>query len=134
MTVTNPVDNIAVQRFANEADKRAANARVLKNVLEVMFFWLEEDQENLDDDDQVEIFTDFLWSIAVSALSSTNINIIGKDENGRLIATIEPYESVKDFLIKEDIGEDDHVFYEDFLESVGLDSGFGRHDDKFMRS
>lgn len=134
MTTKNSIDSITVHHFANQDEKRAANSSVLKNMLEVMFFYLEEEQENLDDDDEMDLFTDFLWSIAVSALSSTNINIIGKDENGRYIATLEPCESVKEFLIKEDVGEDGHIFYEDHLESIGSDSGFGRHDDKLMRS
>lgn len=133
MSNKSATENITVKRFSSKDEKRAANSAVLKNMLEVMFFYLEEEQENLDDDDEMDLFTDFLWSIAVSALASTNINIIGKDEEGRYIAVLEPYSSVKEFLIKEDVGEDGHVFYEDHLESVGLDSGFGRHDDKLMK-
>jgi len=133
MATKNMTNSLNIQAFSSAEEKRAANAQIMKNIFEVMFFWLEEDQENLDEDDQMDVFTDFLWSIAVSAMSSTNINIIGKDEQGRYIATLEPYSSVKEFLVKEDVGEEDHVFYEDYMESVGLDSGFGRHDDKFMR-
>lgn len=126
-------NNLNIQSFSSAEEKRAANAQIMKNIFEVMFFWLEEDQENLDEDDQMDVFTDFLWSVAVSALSSTNMNIIGKDEQGRYVAVLEPYSSVKEFLVKEDVGEEDHVFYEDYMEPVGPDSGFGRHDDKFMR-
>lgn len=133
MTTKNLTDQITVQRFTSPVDKRAANVEVMKNIYEVMFFFLEEDQKNLDEDDQMDMFTDFLWEIAVSALSSTNINIIGKDEDGRYVATIEPYSSVKEFLVKEDVGEEDHLYYEDFMEPVGPDSGFGSHDDKLMR-
>ena len=133
MATKNLTDAISVQRFVSPEEKRAANVDIMKNIYEVMFFWLEEDQEDLDEDDQMDVFTDFLWSIAVSAMSSTNINIIGKDEQGRYVATLEPYSSVKEFLVKEDVGEEDHIFYEDYMESVGLDSGFGRHDEKFMR-
>jgi hypothetical protein len=65
-------------------------------------------------------------------MASTGINVIGRDEDGNYIAKISPAKSVKEFLIKDDIGQDDHVFYEDYLEDLGSDSGFGRHDDKIM--
>lgn len=126
-------ENISVERFANEDAKRSASVDVFKNILEVMFFYLEENEENLEEEGQLDDFTDFLWAITTSAMSSTNINIIGKDEKGRYIATLEPYSSVKEFLIKEDIGVEDYVFYEDYVESLAPDSGFGRHDDKIMR-
>ena len=130
-TKSNIQEQILVNVFSNSEDKRAANVTVLRNALEVMFFYLEEDQGDMDGE-ELEEFMDFLWRVTVAAFSSTNMDIVGKDENGRFVAVFEPYSSVKDFLIKEDSGMDGHVFYEDIIDQLGLDSGFGVHDRKMV--
>lgn len=124
-------EHIVVNLFSNSEDKRAANVTVLRNALEVMFFYLEEEQGDMDGE-ELEEFMDFLWRVTVAAFSSTNMDIVGKDENGRFVAVFEPYSSVKDFLIKEDSGMDGHVFYEDIIDPLELDSGFGLHDRKMV--
>jgi predicted RNase H-like HicB family nuclease len=122
----------SIKQFLDEKSKRAATVDVLENVMKVLFFYLEEEQEDLEEEGAMEDFSDFLWDITVSAMASTGISVIGKDEDGNYIAKFSPAKSVKEFLIKEDIGKEDHVFYEDYLEDLGPDSGFGRHDNKMM--
>ena len=125
-------EQVLVNFFSNPEDKRAANVDVLRNALEVLFFYLEEEQGDMDGE-ELEEFTDFLWRVTVAAFSSTNIDIIGKDENGRYVAVFEPHASVKDFLIKEDSGMDGHIFYEDIIDPIELDSGFGLHEKKMLK-
>jgi hypothetical protein len=121
--------DISVVPFFKEEDKRAASVSVLRNIFEVMFFYMEEEEGDMDGE-ELEEFTDYIWRVVCAGIASTNMNIIGKDENGRYIAVFEPYSSVKEFLIKEDSGMDGHVFYEDIIDPLGLDSGFGLHDKK----
>ena len=120
--------------FSTEDERRAVAVAIGERIMKVLFFYFEEDQEDLDQDGAMDDFANYLWDISSSALSSIGISFIGKDERGRIIAALEPCSSVKDFLISEDIGEDDHVFYEDFLDDVGPDSGFGKHDNKILKA
>lgn len=124
--------NVLINAFTDPEEKRAANVLVLRNMLEVMFFYLEEDQGDMDAE-ELEEFMDFLWRIVVAAASSTNMNIIGVDSDGRYLALFEPFTSVKEFLIKEDSGMDGHVFYEDVIDPLNTDSGFGLHDAKMVK-
>lgn len=125
--------------FSDEESKRAANVEVLRNVLKVLFFWVNEREENIFDEegevneDEMSDYTDFLWSITCSMMAATGIKIIGKDETGKYVATLEPRPSVKEFLIKEDIATEEDVHWDDTLEDFELDSGFERHDDYLMR-
>lgn len=123
---------IAITAFSTEEEVRAASVTVLRNMFEVMFFYMEEDEGEMDGE-ALEEFTDYLWRILCAGISSTNMNIVGKDENGRYVAVFEPYSSVKEFLIKEDSGMDGHVFYEDIIDPLDLDSGFGLHDRKITK-
>lgn len=119
--------------FSNEQSKRSATVDIFESVMKVLFFYFEEEQENLDDDGEMELFTDYLWDVTTSAMASIGINVIGKDEDGNYIVKMKPHKSTKQFLITEDIGEDDHVYYEDYLDDVGRDSAFGLHDEKIMK-
>lgn len=122
------------EQFATEAERRAVAVSVAERIMKVLFFYLEEDQENiLDSEEEMENFTNYLWTISGVALSSIGVNFLGRDQNGQIVVTLDPCESVKEFLIKEDIGQDDHVFYEDLLEDIGPDSGFGIHDNKIVQ-
>jgi len=121
---------VVSQYFGTESERRAAAVAVGEKIMKVLFFYFEEDQEELDDEGAMDEFSNYLWDVTSSALAAAGISFIGKDDRGRIIAALEPCASVKEFLINEDIGEDDHIFYEDYLEDVGPDSGFGRHDEK----
>lgn len=122
------------EQFSTEAERRAAAVAIAERIMKVLFFYFEEDQEGLlDSDEEIDNFSNYLWTISGVALSSIGINFVGTDENGRIVATLDPCPSVKEFLIKEDIGQDDHIFYEDLLEDIGPDSGFGLHDNKIVQ-
>jgi hypothetical protein len=126
--------SIEFEKISDEDSRRAAMVPVVENIAKVIFFFFEEDQENLDDEEEMENFSSYIWTISSSAVATLGIKIIGKDEKGRYVALINPEESVKNFLIKEDIGEEDHIFYEDYLEEATPDSGFGIHDERIVAS
>jgi hypothetical protein len=127
--------DINISQFATEEEKRQATAEIGDRIAKVMFFFLEEEMgEELDIEDEGKVinFTDYLWTIACSSLSAININVFGKDQNGNYIASIHPCADVKEFLMKEDIGIEEHIFWEDLVEDIASDVGFGRHDEKLM--
>jgi hypothetical protein len=126
--------------FSDEETRRAANVEVLQNVLKVLFFWVNEREEDIFDEEgevnesEMSNYTDFLWSITCSMMAATGMKIIGKDETGKYVATLEPSTSVKDFLIKQDIGTDEDIYWDDILEDMEPDSGFENYDDYLMRN
>lgn len=129
-----------VEYFSDEETRRAANVEVLQNVLKVLFFWVNEREEDIFDEEgevnesEMSNYTDFLWSITCSMMAATGMKIIGKDETGKYVATLEPSISVKDFLIKQDIGTDEDIYWDDILEDMEPDSGFENYDDYLMRN
>jgi hypothetical protein len=129
-----------VEYFSDEETRRAANVEVLQNVLKVLFFWVNEREEDIFDEEgevnesEMSNYTDFLWSITCSMMAATGMKIIGKDETGKYVATLEPSTSVKDFLIKQDIGTDEDIYWDDILEDMEPDSGFENYDDYLMRN
>jgi hypothetical protein len=129
-----------VEYFSDEETRRAANVEVLQNVLKVLFFWVNEREEEIFDEEgevnesEMSNYTDFLWSITCSMMAATGMKIIGKDETGKYVATLEPSTSVKDFLIKQDIGTDEDIYWDDILEDMEPDSGFENYDDYLMRN
>jgi hypothetical protein len=129
------LSDINITQFTLEDEKRRATAEIADRIAKVMFFFLEEEMEkelDIEDEGQVIDFTDYLWTITCSSLAAININVFGKDQNGNYIASIEPCAEVKDFLIKEDIGMEEHIFWEDLVEDIAPDVGFGKHDEKLM--
>jgi hypothetical protein len=124
-----------ISQFTTEEEKRKATAEIADRIAKVMFFFLEEEMSeelDLENEGKVMDFTDYLWTITCASLSAININVFGKDQNGHYIASIEPCVDAKDFLIKEDIGIEEHVFWEDLVEDIAPDVSFGRHDEKLM--
>jgi hypothetical protein len=115
-----------------EDERREATGKVIDNVMQVLFFFFEENEENLEDDEALDEFINYLWSISCSALAVTGMRIIGKNEDGQYVATFNPSTSVKDFMQKNDIGEDDDAYFEDIAESNEAAPYFNGHDSRFV--
>ena len=116
----------------NEDERREATAKVIDHVMQVLFFYFEENEENLDTDEGVDDFVKYLWSISCSALAVTGMRLIGKDAEGNYIATFNPSSSVKEFLQNNDIGKEDDVFFEDIVEANDGPVFFEGHDERFV--
>jgi hypothetical protein len=116
----------------DEDGRRSATANVIDHVMQVLFFYFEENEEGLDTDEGMDEFVQYLWSISCSALAVTGMRLVGVDAEGRYVATFNPSASVKEFLQNSDIGKDDDVFFEDVVETNDGPSFFEGHDDRFV--
>lgn len=116
----------------NEDDRRLATAKVIDHVMQVLFFYFEENEDGLDTDEDIDDFVRYLWSISCSALAVTGMRLVGKDADGNYIATFSPSSSVKEFLQNYDIGKEGDVFFEDVVETNDGPAFFERHDDRFV--
>ena len=124
---------IQFKQFADVDARRAATVEIMDNIHQVLFYFFEENEPEIDNDEVKNEVAIFMWSIATAAMASVGLRVIGVDEGtGRYVATLEPRESVKEFLINDDIAEDYDIFYEDFLEKAEPESGFNFHDDALM--
>lgn len=126
MTTSNEI--LLNEIFDNPDVRRAATVDICDKITKVLFFYFEEEQDDLDTEEGVDGFADFLWNVVSSAVASTGMRLIGKDESGRYIASFEPCISVKEFLMRTDIGRDDHVYFEDHVPDITEAAHFGLHD------
>lgn len=134
------VQNINIaNKFLSPEIKRAETVKFADALVKTVFFFLMDEQEgmftevgeNLEEinEDVADEFSKYLWEVAASFISAINLNIIGESDGG-YIAEFNIPESVKDFLITEDIGKKAVWFYEDMFEDSAEDSSFGLHEDK----
>jgi len=96
---------VVSQYFGTESERRAAAVAVGEKIMKVLFFYFEEDQEELDDEGAMDEFSNYLWDVTSSALAAAGISFIGKD---------------------------DDVFFEDVVETNDGPSFFEGHDDRFV--
>lgn len=125
--------------FETEEARRAATARIMDKIHQVLFFYYQElERKNEIDDVNEDLVTIedlgiFVWAIAAASMAAAGMRVIGVDEvTGRYVATFEPVESVRSFLIEKDIGSEDDEYFEDYSDDVEPDCGFDRHDEALM--
>ena len=130
---------ITFKTFDDEVEKCAATVRIVDRANQAVFFYYEEmypeliDEEGNVDEATLQECFDMSWSITTAAMGAAGLRVIGIDEaTGRLVATFEPVDSVKEFLISDDIGHEESFYMSDVLEDTEPDSGFGFHHDRIM--
>lgn len=113
--------------FSRE-EKRLATIDVMNHVCEVLFYFFNEEQEDLSEDDAaLAEFVDYMWDISISSMAAVGLSITGKNEDGSYTAIFKPVDSVKEFLINEDFAIEGQPFYEDIVEDIveGYDPELG---------
>lgn len=95
--------------------QRAAQAKLINHIAQVYFFFAEENEE-FEDDEDVDQFINFMWDIAVLTAASLGMKVVGETEDGRIIAEFKPVKSIKEFMIKAEIGEEDSLYWESIEE------------------
>lgn len=93
-------------------------ADIMNHISEVLFYWFEEGEEDLENEDNLNEFVSFLWNISILTMGALNMKIIGTGEGKKIYVEMTPVESVKNILIEKSIGEPDEVYYEDMVEDV----------------
>ncbi len=119
--------------FADQDARRAATVKIVDRIHQGLFYYQTEHEPEIEDDDKKVELGDFLWDVASTLMAICGLKVIGVESStGKYLATFEPTESVKNFLIEKDFGQADDYYYEDYLGDPEPDSGFGWYDDELM--
>lgn len=102
----------------------------LQKMLEVLFYFFEEKEDELEYEENLNDFLQAMWDISVIALLSAGVKIIGKTEDGTYLATVKPIADFKKFMCEEDYGDESQTFFEDMCE-IDEDAAIGEHEHYF---
>lgn len=101
---------------SNKAEIKEDIVNILNHVTETLFYFFEDTEEDLDDDDEaLDEFTNFVWIIANVAMASTGMTVTGRNPDGTINAVFNPVKSVKKFLQEDYTGDDGDRYFEDMV-------------------
>ena len=120
-----------IQTFNKEQTKEAT-VDILNHITEVLFYFFEEQEENLEDDGVLSDFVGNMWDIAVVSMSACGMRVLGKSPDGSYFVSFKPESSVKEFLIKEDYAQDGEIFFEEFVDEVPGEVVIGKHEKRLI--
>lgn len=98
--------------------QRQHAVNILNHVTEVLYYFFEENEEGLENDEVLDNFISFLWEISVLCMGSLNMKVLGETEDGKVIAEIKPVESVKKMLVETSAAEETDRYYETDVEDT----------------
>jgi hypothetical protein len=119
----------------DEEARRGAAAEIANHIVEVLFYFFEEQEENLENDEELDEFVQYLWNIAILSMASVNMKILGTGEGRKIFVEMTPESSVKKMLIENYIAEHDENYYEDLVEDIpdkDANVSFGQWEDVFI--
>jgi hypothetical protein len=119
--------------FADQDARRAATVNIVDRLHQGLFYYYTEHEPEIEDDDKKVELGDYMWLVASTLMAICGLRVVGVESStGKYLATFEPTESVKNFLIEKDFGQEDDYYYEDFLEDAEPDAGLGWHSWRLM--
>jgi hypothetical protein len=119
--------------FADQDARRAATVNIVDRLHQGLFYYYTEHEPEIEDEDIKVELGDYMWRVATALMAMCGLRVIGiESSTGRYLATFEPVESVKKFLIEKDFGQEDDYYYEDFLEDTEPNAGLGLHGWRLM--
>lgn len=92
--------------------QRELQAKLINHIAQVYFYFAEENEE-LETDEQMTEFVEFMWEIAVLTAAALGMRVLGETTDGRILTECSPTNSIKEFMIDNDIGEEDDLTMED---------------------
>jgi hypothetical protein len=116
----------------NKEQTKDATVDILNHITEVLFYFFEEQEENLEDDGILSDFVSNMWDIAVVSMAACGMRVLGKSPDGSYFVSFRPEKSVKEFLINEDYAEDGQVFFEEFVDEAPGETYIGRHEKRLI--
>ena len=101
----------------NKKEIKEDVVNILNHVTETLFYFFEENEENLEEDDEaLDDFQYFMWVIANVAMGAAGMTVTGRNPDGTINAVFNPVKSVKKFIQEEHVSEDGDRFFEDMIE------------------
>ena len=111
--------------------RKKATVDVLNHITEILFYFFQEQEEDLDDDGILDDFVSRMWDIAVVSMAAAGMRINEINDDGSYLATFTPAKSVKEFMTKDDYADEDDTFFEDVAEITGVPF-FGKHEKRLL--
>lgn len=99
----------------SKAQQKEHIVDIANHISEVLYYFFEEN-EDFSTDEQVEEFVLYIWDIAVLCMGALNLKVIGETKDGKILAELNPVESIKQMLIEKSFGEDGEAFYEEEID------------------
>jgi hypothetical protein len=112
--------------------KKDATVDILNHITEVLFYFFEEQEDNLEDDGVLNDFVGTMWDIAIVSMASCGMNVQNVSPDGTYTVSFRPAKSVKEFLLQEDYAEEDQMFFEDVVEEIPGEPALGVHGESFL--
>lgn len=119
----------AIQPIARD-EALQATVGSLQKMLEVLFYFFEEKEDELEYEENLNDFLQAMWDISIISLLAAGVKIIGKTEDGTYVATVKPLKDFKKFMCEEDYGDESQTFFEDMCE-IDEDAAIGEHEKYF---
>ena len=101
----------------SKKEAKKATLESLQKMLEVLFYFFEDEDKELEYEENLNDFLQAMWDISVISLIAAGVKIVGKDEDGNYIAKVRPLEDFKKFMCEEDYGDESQTFLEDMCEN-----------------
>lgn len=120
-----------VELFDKEKIKDAT-VDILNHITEVLFYFFEEQEENLEDDGVLSDFIGTMWDISTISMAVCGMRVLGKAADGSYIVRFNPEKSVKEFLINEDFAEEGQVFFEEYVDELPGEVFIGKHEKRLI--
>jgi len=108
MSKSKPPQNI---NAIDSIKQKQLQAKLINHITSVYFFFNSEGK----DFDEVDI-DDFIldqWDNSIITAAALGLRVVGETTDGKIVAELKPVESVKNFLIEGDWGNDDDLFLEE---------------------
>jgi hypothetical protein len=112
--------------------KKDATVDILNHITEVLFYFFEEQEENLEDDGVLNDFVGTMWDISIVAMAACGMNVKDVAEDGTYTVSFKPANSVKQFLLEQDYADEDQTFFEDVVEELPGEPALGVHEDTLL--
>lgn len=96
----------------DKARQRELQANLINHIAQVYFYFAEENEE-IETDEDLNNFIEFMWDIAVLTSGALGLRVVGETVDGKIVAELKPTSSVKKFMIELGIGEDDDSAWEE---------------------
>jgi hypothetical protein len=90
-------------KFFTEEEQVIANTKIVDHVVQILFSFFGDQEDELDNEEIFNDFVDSLTSIASLILAVAGMNIIGENSEGNLVSKFVPLASMEEFAKKHNI-------------------------------
>jgi len=90
-------------KFFSEEERVEANTKITDHIVQLLFAFFGDLEDDLDNDDIFNEFVDSLTDIACMTMAIAGMRIIGENSDGSIVARFSPIASMSEFADKYNI-------------------------------